>query len=65
MRRLQSSSFPLEFDTNDDAAMLGISLGLFSDARRPRLVHQSAFLGAGIGGLFRLVPAFDWYSAAQ
>lgn len=61
-----ASSFPLEFDTNDDAAMLGISLGLFSDRLGdPRLVHQSAFLGAGIGGLFRLVPAFDWYSAAQ
>ena len=61
-----AASFPLEFDTNDDAAMLGISLGLFSDQLGdPRLVHQSAFLGAWIGALFRVLPDFDWYSATQ
>ncbi len=61
-----AATFALEFDTNDDAAMLGISLGLFSDRLGdPRLVHQSAFLGAGIGALFRILPAFDWYSATQ
>lgn len=59
-------TFPLSFNTNDDPAMMGISLGLFSDELGdPRLVHQSAFLGALIGGLFRLSVSFDWYSAFQ
>ncbi len=57
---------PLSFNTNDDAAMLGISLGIFSDGLGdPRLVYQSAFVGALVGTLFRLFPGFDWYSAFQ
>lgn len=58
--------FPFWFDTNDDAAMLGISLGLFGDGvGDPRLIYQSAFLGAAIGQLVRTWPGIDWYSGLQ
>lgn len=61
-----ASTIPFWFDMNDDAAMLGISMGLFGDGvGDPRLIYQSAFLGAVIGALFRVAPGFDWYSALQ
>lgn len=61
-----STVFPFWFDTNDDAAMLGISMGLFGDGvGDPRLIYQSAFLGAAIGPLFRSWPGVDWYSGLQ
>jgi hypothetical protein len=57
---------PLVFDTNDDAAMLGISAGYFGEGvGDPRLVYQSAFIGSLLGVLFRWTTAFDWYSALQ
>ncbi len=57
---------PLVFDTNDDAAMLGISAGYFGEGvGDPRLVYQSAFIGSLLGLLFRWTTAFDWYSALQ
>ncbi len=60
------ATIPFWFDMNDDAAMLGISAGLFGEGvGDPRLVYQSAFLGAPIGVLFRIWPGFDWYSGLQ
>lgn len=57
---------PLVFDTNDDAAMLGIAAGYFGEGiGDPRLVYQSAFLGRLLGALYRVTTAFDWYSAFQ
>lgn len=54
------------FDTNDDPAMLGISIGLFTDGvADPHLVYQSALIGSLLAALARLEPAFDWYSTLQ
>lgn len=54
------------FDTNDDPAMLAISIGLFNDGvPDPRIVYQSAFLGALLGQLSGLHPGVDWYSGLQ
>ncbi len=54
------------FDTNDDPAMLAISIGLFTDGiPDPRLVYQSALLGALLAGFASIAPAFDAYSALQ
>jgi hypothetical protein len=59
-------SIPLEFESNDDVGMLGIARGLFGDGvGDPRLVYQSAFIGALVGSLFRLTTQIDWYSALQ
>lgn len=53
--------FTFAFDSNDDAAMMGIASGFFTGRGHDALVFSSLWFGKALVWLYTVFPAWNWY----